>query len=469
MFSNKQSLGNKSKSVDYLIKFFVCLTYLLFVANNLRKHELWRDELQAWLIAKVSSNPLEVIINVRYEGRPPLWHELLWILTRISNSPESMKSLNFILIFFTVILIAAIRNLSPYVFTGLIFGFYFAYGFSTVSRDYTLIAFFIALIAYLESTDRTYASKPIATLLAFTNLFGLMFSLGYLTMMIYRERLLIIKTRKIIEYSAHLTLISIATFLTLPPSDSNFDSKFELSQLKNIVSTISLPFLPFHVMPVWIKISVALTFFILWICLSTQSRVFISPIVMVLLLNSVFGYDFYWWHKGTFLLIVLFAIYLTHKERNERGLGLALKSLTVAIIFAQLLGTVFGIGTDFRNSIPYSNAKNASSFVQELCSKSCTLVSDNSVYSASISAYLDAKPIYSLPEEDFVTYKKWRSVNGEVSWATLLEAVNSNPNSIAIVSTLDLSERPKELVLLRQFSPSIWGDNYAILTLRKVS
>ena len=197
--------------------------------------------------------------------------------------------------------------------------------------------------------------------------------------MAYRERQTIFTFRKISEYFSYLIIFLTAVYLTLPPSDSNFNSDFGMTHVKNAISTFSLPFLPFQNPPIWLRIFTVFAFLVLWLCLSTQGRVFVSPTIIILLINSVFGYDFYWWHKGTFLLIVLFAIYLTHKERNERGLGLTLKSLTVAIIFAQLLGTVFGIGTDFRNSIPYSNAKSASSFVQELCSKSCTLVSDNSV------------------------------------------------------------------------------------------
>jgi hypothetical protein len=201
--------------------------------------------------------------------------------------------------------------------------------------------------------------------------------------------------------------------------------------------------------------------------LSIQSRIFLCPVLIILITNSVFGYDFYWWHKGTFLLAVLFAVYLTFKENNFQFSGFILKFFVAAIILLQILGTLFGLGTDFRSSIPYSNSKSAASFVQELCTESCTLVTDNSVFSSSISAYLGARSIYSLPDKEFVTYKKWRSVNGEVTWDALLREMNMYPDALAVISTLDLKEKPRDLKILKEFSPSIWGDNYTILSTDK--
>ena len=59
------------------------------------QHELWRDELQAWSIAKASTSPLDVIRNTQFEGRPPLWQLLLWPLTRLFDNPNTMKFVVF--------------------------------------------------------------------------------------------------------------------------------------------------------------------------------------------------------------------------------------------------------------------------------------------------------------------------------------------------------------------------------------
>jgi hypothetical protein len=445
----------------------VLLVYLLFVALNLRDHELWRDEIQAWLIAKVSANPFEVITNVRYEGRPPLWHEILWVLTRISNSPESLKLLNFLLIFATAITLYRVKNLSTLLFSGLLFGFYYSYGYSVVSRDYTFILFLITILVYCESEKRNKSSKITAILLAFTNFFGLTFAIGYFVLIAYRERKFAWNSRLILERLAYIFILGLAIFLTFPPADSNFESGFEIYRIKNMLSTIALPFLPFHNAPLWIQIGIAALIFLLWFLLSREGQIFLSPVVFLLLLNSVFGVDFYWWHKGIFFFSVLFALYLSYSGVYNYRYRKILKLITSFLLSLQILGSFLGIGSDFRNSVPYSNSKSASLFIKEMCEGSCTLISDNSVFSSSISAYLDAQPIYALPEENFVTYKIWKNFNGEVSWNSLVATMKAYPNSIGIVSTLNLLEKPPEVSLIGEFSPSVWGDNYSVYVLRK--
>lgn len=470
MYLNKisQKYNEYSKSDD--LKNIVIGTYLIFLTLNLREHELWRDELQAWLIAKVSSNPLDVISNVRYEGRPPLWHEILWILSRLNESPDSMKILNFILISSSVILISRIKNINSILFAGLIYGFYFAYGYSTVSRDYTLILFLVSILVYLESNNRNNLAKISACFLLFTNIFGLMFSIGYLTLCKYRSVRIRWKLVDTVESFSFLILTISAIFLVIPPSDSNIFAKPSLSSISNFSETqfrrafsaFAMPFLPFHEPNDLSKIAIVSVIFITCFFLSLQAKVFIVPIIIMLLINGLFGYDFYWWHKGVFLLAFLFALYLTNLEANKFSRGKAFKTIVSLIVAFQLLGTVFGNGKDFRSSTPYSNSKSAAEFVYSVCSKDCVLVSDNSIYSSSISAYLGGKPIYSLPEKDFVTYKKWKEFRGEVSWNALVKALEKYPKSLAIISTLDLSKKPEELVLLKYFSSSVWGDNYAI-------
>ena len=57
------------------------LTWILhtaIVAVLIWNHEPWRDELQAWSIARASDTPLDVFANTRLEGRPPGWQLLLW-------------------------------------------------------------------------------------------------------------------------------------------------------------------------------------------------------------------------------------------------------------------------------------------------------------------------------------------------------------------------------------------------------
>src|SRR5690242_13054728 len=56
------------------------LAIVFFVLCLLRTlaHVMWRDELQAWMIARESHSLAELFYNARYEGHPALWFLLLY-------------------------------------------------------------------------------------------------------------------------------------------------------------------------------------------------------------------------------------------------------------------------------------------------------------------------------------------------------------------------------------------------------
>jgi hypothetical protein len=49
-------------------------------------HELWRDEVQAWLLDRDSSSAIDLLSRQKYEGHPAPWQLLLMPLTRISET-----------------------------------------------------------------------------------------------------------------------------------------------------------------------------------------------------------------------------------------------------------------------------------------------------------------------------------------------------------------------------------------------
>lgn len=51
---------------------FALAAYVVLAAANIITHEMWRDELQAWMIADNSRTLAELFSNLRYETHPPL-------------------------------------------------------------------------------------------------------------------------------------------------------------------------------------------------------------------------------------------------------------------------------------------------------------------------------------------------------------------------------------------------------------
>ena len=75
------------------------LFVLLAVYNAIRlfRHAMWRDELQAFMVAAASNTPLDLFAKLKYEGHPGLWHLLLWVVTRFTSDPVAMRVLHLVI------------------------------------------------------------------------------------------------------------------------------------------------------------------------------------------------------------------------------------------------------------------------------------------------------------------------------------------------------------------------------------
>ena len=79
--------GNQQALALSLLFFISALCFVPY-------HEMWRDELQAWLLARDSQTVFELFKNLKYEYHQGLWYLLLFPLTRIFTYPEAMQYLN---------------------------------------------------------------------------------------------------------------------------------------------------------------------------------------------------------------------------------------------------------------------------------------------------------------------------------------------------------------------------------------
>lgn len=118
--------------------FFVTLAFFLFALIGLLNHELWRDEHQAWLVARDAQSLSQLLDNMKYEGNPALWHFFLFIITRFSHDPVYMQlfhllvAVSFIFIFNRY---APLSNLHKILFS---FGYFPLYEYGVISRSYGL-------------------------------------------------------------------------------------------------------------------------------------------------------------------------------------------------------------------------------------------------------------------------------------------------------------------------------------------
>ena len=101
-------------------------------------HEMWRDEMQAWLIVRDNPSLRDLFHLLRYEGHPALWYLLLYIPARISWNPVSMQVINYVLAVAEAWLILSARKLHWTVRALAIWSFFVFYEYGAVARSYML-------------------------------------------------------------------------------------------------------------------------------------------------------------------------------------------------------------------------------------------------------------------------------------------------------------------------------------------
>ncbi len=117
------------------------------------RHELWRDEMQAWLVARDEPDLRGVIEQSHYEGSPPLWTLMLRPLTLATHRPEAMQALTWIIAGATVFLIAGFAPFGRLQRALLVGNYYLLFEYGIVCRNYLPgIFLLVAAMALMPSS-----------------------------------------------------------------------------------------------------------------------------------------------------------------------------------------------------------------------------------------------------------------------------------------------------------------------------
>jgi hypothetical protein len=227
-----------------LVNLGTYLAYLSFVAHQIFYHKMWRDELQAWLISKESNSLQDFIANSRFEGRSPLYHFLISPISHMTDNPEWLKLFTFIMVIGISYLIIYKIDIDFFVKILILTGFLFTAGYSSISRDYIVIAFLsLILLTRYFSKQYSFLDTFLLSVLALINVFGLILSLFWI----------ILRSSQIIKKSighAFLLFITILTsaFFILPESENTFQLTkiLTISQVPNKVILIIFDTLTFR-------------------------------------------------------------------------------------------------------------------------------------------------------------------------------------------------------------------------------
>src|SRR4051812_5236911 len=90
----------------WLYPLLITVGFFIVLLFGILRHELWRDEAQAWLIGRDNSSLAGVFHQLASEGHPILWYACLWVLARITRNPVAMQLFHCALATISVALLA---------------------------------------------------------------------------------------------------------------------------------------------------------------------------------------------------------------------------------------------------------------------------------------------------------------------------------------------------------------------------
>ena len=180
-----------------------CLIQLVLV----QQHEMWRDELQAWLLARDSDTPVTLLRNLKYEAHPAHWHLILMPLTRLPFGPVSMQIVHVLIASLSIFVLFAYAPFHWLVKCALSLSYFLAFEYSLIARNYAIgVLLVFILCALLAGENRKPLPVALALfLLCHTSALGTIIAIAF-SISLFAERFCASKSAR--------------TFLALRPSQA---------------------------------------------------------------------------------------------------------------------------------------------------------------------------------------------------------------------------------------------------------
>ena len=94
----------KKLKKEQIINIIIIIVYGVITFFIMLNHEPWRDEAQAWLIARDISL-FDIFNYMKYEGHPCLWHLLLMLFAKLNFPYLTINIISWMIMLLSAILV----------------------------------------------------------------------------------------------------------------------------------------------------------------------------------------------------------------------------------------------------------------------------------------------------------------------------------------------------------------------------
>jgi len=482
------------------------LAYGALLLFGIFHHELFLEEAQQLTIARDSNSIREVFKNMLYEGHVTLWNSVLFYLTHfISARPIAMQLFHSLVIISAAFVFLRYAPFNLKVKTLTVFGCYFLFVYSIVSRNYALgiLLLFICCVLLAEPEKNLIRIGIVMVLMCFTHLFYVFAAAGifmYLLVVIKRKYLRI----QFVLFTALFLFGAISAVIqTLRvPADNVVSVAKGLSWLEPqrlafgmigfARGFINVP--PVHQryfwdiqyiqhFPVWFDVLLVVILFVTTVGFIFKSKkALLFYLLPVALLTAFFamtglaGSRYF----GLYFIFFIAALWLAHydgvaifpNEDRRRIKKWMPRAFIYSILSLQLFSGIFMYVADYKK--PFSEAKNMVSFLKEHCFDQDPLIVDGYTAGPSVSAYLGRKVYYLDIDQpgSFVIWKKSNLPSPRKFFAEEMVSSNylKNFNQFILITNREYPLRSNAVYQFEKLATFdkalIKGENYAVYRVR---
>ena len=420
--------------------FFLGLFILLSLITVLR-HEMWRDELQAWLLAKDQTSFGDLAQAARYEKHPLAWFVILFWLNRLTASPLVMQLFHVGLAAISAWLVLRFAPFNSVQKILLVFSYYLFFEYNVISRNYALgvLALFLFCLFLTRDPARPFPPAVSLFVLANTSLYGLLLAFAGGIVMLAR----ILSDRGIRKKWASYAALSLVIvgglifLISVMPAHDAFipktETTFQVDRLSAALrilpkSFVAMPRPTFHFwntsvlekVPSNLPVNAALALLILAIAAallrkSPTALAFFSLSTAEILAWSYVGRIGFVRHYGHLFIAFIAALWIAQglaasrkslavRERRRPARSMVLSGVLTAILAIQAAGGLFAAGMDI--AYPFSQAKGVASFIKEKGYTRHPIVGEMDYIMTPVSGYLGRR-IYYVRGKRLGSYVKW--------------------------------------------------------------
>jgi energy-converting hydrogenase Eha subunit E len=492
----------------------------------LTQHEMWRDEMEAWLLARDSDSIPQLFNNLRNEGHPGLWYVLLMPLTRLSHSPELMQVLHLGIATTTVYLVSRYSPLSRLQLLLFPLGFYTAWQYSVVSRNYALGVLLLTTFCVLYTRrDELFplvgvvlmlAAHTHALVLILVIAIGIGLAVDMRSVLAQGQNELSAKrTRGIVVGFCLVVLGVITSFIQLVP-DAHYRGPIDwvVRILRGHVSTIGSASLLGVVLFLFflyqlrdraaplVMYGLGAVGAVLYFDSSVLGAIAGAPGIKLFALTGLLSYLFFLYqlrdrlsillmyglgtagllvffsgvhsggpHQHGLLFIALFVVYwlerLTRSKPPDRLQSRQNRTADVIFTLLLLSQSVFGMKALYQDlTTPYSNGKYAAQYIRSQGWQDISIVGCMDFAAQTVVGYLGVKKIYYPQGERWGSYVVWDEKRYEnVGLDQCLRSARSLGRDVLVVSSYpdDSSLREPQFHKVAEFRGALRDDENFIL------